>query len=566
MQRFLRAATPSEDGDLQANHELSPDLGGAVRVLERGDKYDKIGDVAVSAVDNSAPQSADAPSGVLPQQAPRHEKPTPSSVASTLAPMATRRVNKPSARLRVVAIVGVDLLAQILAIAAVIGIQLRAVNAFSITAMSLMAIALPVGWLGVLAVTGGYKTNLLRNRGPELRHVFRSSLYVAAIACIAFNSFASGISQTTVFATVGVALVLTVVGRLQVRRAITRAWRANDATTGVVLVGSLATVLDTAGRMAASPDSGLRVVGLCVSTPEFDDRASKRPIAVPDSPPIVSDADLLNTINEYNAGLVIITSPSALGTTRIREIAWMLEATDADLMLSTGLDQVADHRMRLQRLGGSCFVSVDQPRYTGVRRTVLDIGERAIAALGLIVLSPIIGAVVLAVRLDSKGKALFVQTRIGRGGQAFRMFKFRSMVADAEALRDEVICAENEPDRGPMFKSRNDPRITRVGRLLRKSSLDELPQLLNVVFGSMALVGPRPALPDEVAQYKGSEIRRLLVKPGITGLWQVSGRSNLNWEQTVNLDLQYVENWSPGMDLSIMSRTLGAVTRSAGAY
>lgn len=432
--------------------------------------------------------------------------------------------------------------------------------------MSPLAMALPVCWLGVLTLTGGYKAGLLRNRDAEVRHVFRSALYVAAIGCIAFNSFASGISQITVFATVATALVLTVAGRSQVRRASARAWRANEATTGVVLVGSLPTVLDTAARIGESPDNGLRVVGLCVSTPEFDDRDFLRPIAVPDSFPIVSDADLLHIVNEHHAGIVIITSPSALATTRIREIAWMLEATGADLMMSTGLDQVADHRMRLQRLGGGCFVSVDQPRYTGVRRTVLDIGERAIAALGLIALSPLIGAVVLAVRLDSKGKAFFVQTRVGRGGKTFRMFKFRSMVTDAEALRDEVVSAESEPDRGPMFKSRNDPRVTKIGRLLRKSSLDELPQLLNVVLGSMALVGPRPALPDEVAQYKGSETRRLLVKPGITGLWQVSGRSNLSWEQTVNLDLEYVENWSPGMDLSIMSRTLGAVTRSAGAY
>ncbi|PRZ40709.1 exopolysaccharide biosynthesis polyprenyl glycosylphosphotransferase [Antricoccus suffuscus] len=468
--------------------------------------------------------------------------------------------------MRVVAIIGVDLLAQILAIAAVIGIQFGAVTTASIASMSLLAAALPVGWVVILALTGGYKAGLLSSRHGELRHVFRSALYAAAIGCIAFNSFASGVSQLTVFATVGIALLLMILGRLQIRRIVARAWRADAATTGVVLVGSLASVLDSATRMSESPDSGLRVVGLCVSTPEFEDRESMRPMALPDSYPIASDADLLHIVTEHNAGMVIVTSPGTLGANRIREIAWMLESTDAELMLSTGLGQVADHRMRLQRIGGGSFVSVDQPRYTGVRRVALDIGERAIAALGLIVLSPIIGAIALAVRLDSKGKAFFVQTRVGRGGKTFRMFKFRSMVTDAEVLRDAVVAAENEPDRGPMFKSRNDPRVTRIGRLLRKSSLDELPQLLNVVSGSMALVGPRPALPDEVAQYKGPEIRRLLVKPGITGLWQVSGRSNLSWEQTVNLDLEYVENWSPVMDLSIMSRTLGAVTRSAGAY
>ena len=480
--------------------------------------------------------------------------------------MAAGRVNKRSAHLHIATIFATDLVAQIVAIAVILVIQFGAITAIGVSSGWLLAIVLPAAWVIVVAASGGYKLSLLSSRQAEVRNLLHSAVYAAGGACILFNTFASGISQGAIFATVGVALILTLIGRWQIRRIVTRAWNSGHATTGVVLVGSLSTILDTAERLATAPDSGLRVVGLCVSTPDQQESDTQSEILVPGLTGVVSDADLLAVVKSTNAGLVIVTSPSSMGTSRVREIAWMLESTDADLMLSTGLDEVADHRLKLRRIGKSRFISVDQPMYTGIRRTLHDVGERILAGAGFIALSPIIAAVVIAVRLDSKGPAFFIQSRVGRGGELFRMFKFRSMVVDAEALRDAVEPAEGEPDRGPMFKCRHDPRITRVGRFLRKSSLDELPQLLNVVLGSMTLVGPRPALPVEVEKYAGAEHRRLLVKPGITGIWQVSGRSDLSWDETVNLDLHYVENWSPAMDISIMSRTLRAVTRSAGAY
>jgi lipopolysaccharide/colanic/teichoic acid biosynthesis glycosyltransferase len=182
----------------------------------------------------------------------------------------------------------------------------------------------------------------------------------------------------------------------------------------------------------------------------------------------------------------------------------------------------------------------------------------------ILLLGPVFAAVALAVRLNSSGPVLHRQTRIGRGGRPFTMTKFRTMVVDADRMRHRLAEA-NEKD-GRMFKIRHDPRITRVGRVLRRCSLDELPQLFNVVQGDMSLVGPRPPLPDEVAGYDEVELRRLAVKPGLTGLWQISGRSDLSWDETVTLDLRYVDNWSPSVDVGVLFRTVRAVVSGDGAY
>lgn len=190
--------------------------------------------------------------------------------------------------------------------------------------------------------------------------------------------------------------------------------------------------------------------------------------------------------------------------------------------------------------------------------------DRSGAVLGLLALAPLLLLVAAAVRFTSCGPVFHRQIRHGQHSRPFTMWKFRTMVADAERHRERLATC-NESD-GPMFKMRRDPRVTRVGRLLRRSSLDELPQLLNVLRGDMSLVGPRPPLPDEVSRYDERELRRLSVKPGLTGLWQVSGRSDLSWQETVSLDLWYVDNWSVATDVGLMARTLRAVTDGRGAY
>ena len=233
--------------------------------------------------------------------------------------------------------------------------------------------------------------------------------------------------------------------------------------------------------------------------------------------------------------------------------------------MAPGLIDVAGTRIHIRPLAGLPLLHVEEPRLTGTRRLAKAVLDRALALAGLLLLSWFFVAIAVAVRLNSPGPALFRQRRVGRKGSGFTLYKFRSMYAGAEELLDS-LSPRNEADGGVLFKLRQDPRITPVGGFLRRCSLDELPQLLNVLKGDMSLVGPRPPLPSEVAKYPDDIRRRLLVKPGLTGLWQISGRSDLSWEESVRLDLHYVENWTMTLDFAILWRTVRVVLRGKGAY
>jgi exopolysaccharide biosynthesis polyprenyl glycosylphosphotransferase len=253
-----------------------------------------------------------------------------------------------------------------------------------------------------------------------------------------------------------------------------------------------------------------------------------------------------------------------LDDTELRRLGWELEGTGTGLYVSTGMRDVADHRARSTDVAGMRMLHVRPATRRGVRRAVKAGAERVAAATALTLLLPLLLTIAAAVRLTSSGPAIFKQTRVGRNGHRFTMYKFRTMSTDAERVK-ATLSEQNECNE-VLFKMRQDPRITKVGAVLRRYSLDEVPQLANVVLGHMSLVGPRPALPAEVAKYERDPMRRLAVKPGLTGLWQVSGRSDLSWDDSVRLDLRYVDNWSLGMDATIVLRTVQAVLGHRGAY
>ncbi len=221
---------------------------------------------------------------------------------------------------------------------------------------------------------------------------------------------------------------------------------------------------------------------------------------------------------------------------------------------------LACHEMAGERLRQPAW----DPEFDDSPSAVKAVFDRALALVILLVAAPLMAAIALAIRLDDGGPVVFSQARVGKDGHGFEVYKFRTMVPDAEERKAEL--AERSDYHGPLFKMRNDPRLTRAGRWLRRWSLDELPQLFNVLTGDMSLVGPRPALPEEAAMYGDHVRRRLAVKPGMTGLWQVNGRSDLSWDESVRLDLRYVENWSLMLDLQILWKTWAAVTRGSGAY
>jgi exopolysaccharide biosynthesis polyprenyl glycosylphosphotransferase len=302
--------------------------------------------------------------------------------------------------------------------------------------------------------------------------------------------------------------------------------------------------------------AGYRVVGACVSESDGTDLASIPVVGTP--------ADVRAAVLACGADTVAVASLSGAEPDYLRRLGWSLEGMGIDLVLAPSLTDVAGPRIHVRPLAGLPLLHVDEPELTGVRR----VGKLALDLVGGFLLtllwSPLMAVAAIAIRLDDRGPVLYRQTRIGEGGDPFTMFKLRTMQVGAD---DRIGSLEelNDSD-GVLFKIQDDPRVTRVGRVLRRWSLDELPQLFNVVRGEMSLVGPRPPLPREVARYSEAAQRRLLVKPGMTGLWQISGRADLSWEDSLRLDLWYVENWSFSQDVVILLKTTRAVLSREGAY
>ena len=275
---------------------------------------------------------------------------------------------------------------------------------------------------------------------------------------------------------------------------------------------------------------------------------------------------LVVAVRTHGARAVVAVPGPQVGHTELRRWGAWLQDLGVDLLVSSGLRDVARGRLAFTTLGGADLVHVRPARLSGMGVRVKGVVDRVAAAGLLVVLGPLLGLLTLLIRTDSPGPGFYRQTRVGRHGQLFTVYKLRTMRVDADHVV-ELLADANESDRdGVLFKIKRDPRITRIGSVLRAYSLDELPQLWNVVRGEMSLVGPRPALPSQVRAYPADVVRRLAVKPGMTGLWQVSGRSDLSWDETVRLDLQYVDNWSWWLDLRIAVRTATAVVGRRGAY
>jgi exopolysaccharide biosynthesis polyprenyl glycosylphosphotransferase len=276
-----------------------------------------------------------------------------------------------------------------------------------------------------------------------------------------------------------------------------------------------------------------------------------------------SGREIVPLVLEVGADTVAVCGSASAEPGELRRLAWQLEGTGVDLIVAPQLTDIAGPRVHIRPVEGLPLLYVEEPTLSGVAWLVKNVLDRVMAMIGLLITLPLLVGIGVAIKLSDRGPVFFRQRRVGREGKTFSVWKFRTMYVDAEE-RLAALVDQNESD-GLLFKIRNDPRVTPVGRFLRASSLDELPQLINVLLGEMSLVGPRP-LPAEDGDFLGDVRRRLLVRPGITGLWQVSGRSDLSWDDAVRLDLYYVDNWSLTFDLTILWRTVGVVLRSKGAY
>ncbi|WP_374982890.1 sugar transferase [Streptomyces fradiae] len=418
-------------------------------------------------------------------------------------------------------------------------------------------------WLAVRALRHRYRTGELGESRGALPVLHDWLILVATLAVLSVATARTPQPYPALVALLP-GLVAAVVCRRRLHRHLTAARRAAEAVDRVLVVGEPGALDAAVRRLASRTDHPYAVVGTVVVTDDPDDPGAVGAEVLDPLPDGRAGHRLVDAARRHGAELVLVAPGSRLTGDRLRELCWALHDAGLDVALTPGLVETSVKRLTAASVAGLTVLRVEPPLGGGAQSALKAAVDRCGAALGLLALSPLLLLLVLLIRLDSPGPAFYRQARVGRDQETFTMWKFRSMVTDADVRKDD-LAARNECD-GLMFKMRRDPRVTRVGRFLRRTSLDELPQLLNVLRGDMSLVGPRPPLPEEVAAYDATALRRLRVKPGMTGLWQVSGRSDLSWDETIQLDLHYVDNWSFSSDLDVMSRTLRAVVDGRGAY
>jgi exopolysaccharide biosynthesis polyprenyl glycosylphosphotransferase len=420
-----------------------------------------------------------------------------------------------------------------------------------------LSLVLPLLWLIAVRVFGGYERRFLGVGSDEFRRVLNAGLSLTAALAIISYAVNNELSRIYLLVSMQVIVALDLLARYALRKRLHKLRLQGQCMSTVVAVGHESAVSQLISELRREPHHGLAVVAACLA----GDSTATSVAGVPVTGGL---DDTASVVRNLNAGAVAVLSCPEMDGVKLRTLAWELEKTGTDLCVAPALLDVAGPRTTVRPTAGLTLLHVDHPQLSGPRQMVKDMFDRCAAAAALGALWPLMLLIAVAIRSHDKGPALFTQTRVGKDGETFKIYKFRTMVVDAEARLAELR-TKNESD-GALFKIRDDPRITVIGTWLRKWSLDELPQFFNVMAGEMSLVGPRPALPDEAAQYAEHVRRRLVVKPGLTGLWQVSGRSDLSWDETVRMDLRYVENWSFFLDLQILWKTLGVMVKGSGAY
>ncbi|GAA3443673.1 sugar transferase [Planomonospora venezuelensis] len=449
-----------------------------------------------------------------------------------------------------------DLACAVLACESVLGTRLW-FGAYIPVTEALLGLGLALAWPLAMALGGAYRRRAHGEGTEEFRGVFEGGVGLTAAVAIGAYATQTSIARSFVMAMLPAALILTIFFRYRMRKRLHRRRAAGEYLRHVVAVGHRESVLDLVIQLRRQPYHGMTVVAACL--PEG---AERRDV---DGVPVLGDfSGVLEAVTKAQADAVAVLACPELDGAALRRLAWDLENDRTDLFVAPALMDVAGPRVSIRPVAGMPLLHVEHPEFTGTKYWMKSLFDRCGAGLALLVLAVPMLVIAVLIRSTSPGPALFRQTRVGKDGREFEVVKFRTMVVDAERLKTQLQ-GENEFD-DVLFKIRNDPRVTRVGAFLRRYSLDELPQLLNVVRGEMSLVGPRPPLPAEVEQYGADVRRRLVVKPGMTGLWQVSGRSDLSWEESVRLDLRYVENWSLFLDLQILWKTWSAVVSGEGAY
>ncbi|KNH23182.1 polyprenyl glycosylphosphotransferase [Arthrobacter sp. ZBG10] len=426
-----------------------------------------------------------------------------------------------------------------------------------------LSLALAITWWIMLGAWNSRQPRVLGSGADEYKRVAAASLWLFGSVAIISYVFRFETARGYVGLALPVGLVGLLLGRWLIRQHLNVKRRQGQNMSRLLLLGGPGAVSHLAASLHRAKNAGYLPVAAYMpgieNAAEFEPDSGLKILGTkPDA------ASIVTAIDACGADAVAVSAGVQLHPQTLRHLGWELASRNVGLIMAPALTDIAGPRIHTQQVSGLPLIHVTTPTLEGGQRVAKRLFDIIVSA-GLIVLAaPIMLVVAILIRIDSQGPILFRQERVGIEGEHFRMLKFRSMVVDAEA-RLAALATANEGS-GPLFKLKNDPRVTRIGAPLRRFSIDELPQLFNVFAGTMSLVGPRPPLPREVEAYESDVRRRLLVKPGVTGLWQVSGRSNLSWQDSVRLDLYYVENWSLAGDLVIILRTARAVFHSTGAY
>ncbi|WP_369227216.1 sugar transferase [Streptomyces sp. R39] len=413
--------------------------------------------------------------------------------------------------------------------------------------------------LSALAVGRSWSPAVLGQGAEEFRRLGRSLFAATVVLALGGIALTSRNIKLWIFVAIPAIGLVIMFARYLLRLSLHSRRKEGRCLRPVLAAGSPATVRDLITRTRKFPHIGWRVEAVCTPDGRGLDGDEL------DGVPVVGRlADVAKHVRHDGYRVVAVTPDPYWTPDRLQRLAWNLEGSDAEMVVAPVLMEVAGPRLHVDAVLGIPLLRVSLPTFTGGRRAIKAVVDRVGAAVLLMLFAPLMAGVALLVLADSPGGAFYRQRRVGKDGREFTILKFRTMVVGAHRARAEL--ADRDEGAGLLFKVRRDPRVTRVGAVLRRYSIDELPQLFNVLTGAMSLVGPRPPLPEECAAYDPDIRRRLLVKPGLTGLWQISGRSDLPWEEAVRLDLRYVEDWSLALDTVILWKTMRAVLHGQGAY
>jgi exopolysaccharide biosynthesis polyprenyl glycosylphosphotransferase len=423
----------------------------------------------------------------------------------------------------------------------------------------LISATIVVSWLVALFAFGVHDSRVIGVGASEYKRIINASATAFGLLAIVFLLLKVDIARGYFMLALPLGTVSLLGAHWLWRRWLVAQRTLDHYLCRALVVGELDDVGYVIRQIQQKSGAGYNVVGAVVSnTDAHTVTTGQKPV------PVLGMTNVAQVARNVGADTVIIAGQPKGGANFIRNLGWQLEGTATDLVLASQLTDVAGPRIHFRPVEGLPLIHVEIPQFEGGKHVLKRAFDVVASAAGIVVLTPVFLAVALFIKLDDRGPVFFTQERVGRGQRTFRMVKFRSMVTTAES--DLAQLTEQNQGNGVLFKMKADPRVTTVGRILRKFSIDELPQLWNVLLGDMSLVGPRPPLPREVAAYEDHVHRRLYIKPGLTGMWQVNGRSDLSWDESVRLDLYYVENWSLTGDLMIVWRTVKVLLKPVGAY